>query len=387
MNHRERFFAVMENQPVDSPQFFPDITDWYKARRTPMGEPQRYGTGQFIFDDDPFHQSQVDMPDRFRDFTLFDFYRHFDWGCPIHAYGAYTVEYDDVKVKEEHEGAKRHEFVETPAGTLHTIWGMAPFGSESIIRYPVQGPEDVPALEFLAAHTHYRGEPAAVQRILDAVGDRGVLDIPVWRTPFGGLIQDYMGCEAVAYALADDPGMVHRLMDALESNFFERVQVSAELPGRIVIITDHADEYLISPRQLKEYCIPYYRKAQRILHAAGKLVSTHLDGNFKAYLPLLSAAGFDLLDGCTPAPMGNYEPEDLADLLGPELKAYCGVPASLFCTGVPTAEILAYGRRILESLNPNVILNIGDVLPPNGNIDQLIALGDIVKDSCNATHY
>ena len=80
MTHRERFFAVMENKPVDRVPFFPDITDWYNARRTPMGERQRYHTGEFIFDDDPFHTNPGDMPERFRDFTLLDFYRHFDWG-------------------------------------------------------------------------------------------------------------------------------------------------------------------------------------------------------------------------------------------------------------------------------------------------------------------
>ena len=376
MTHRERFFAVMENKPVDRVPFFPDITDWYNARRTEMGERQRYGTGEFIFDDDPFHTNRGDMSERFRDFTLFDFYRHFDWGCPVHGYGSYATLYDDVKIRQESEGTTRREIVETPVGTLTTVWGMAPYGSESIIRYPVQGPDDVPALEFYAKHTHYRGEPDAVRRILDTFGDRGVLDIPIWRTPFGSLIQDYMGCEAVVYALADDPNMIHRLMDALADSFFERVQVAAELPGRIVIITDHADEHLISPTQLRDYCVPYYREAQGRLHGAGKLVSTHLDGNFRAYLSMLPGSGFDLLDGCTPAPMGNYEPEDLASVLGPDLKAYCGVPATLFCTNTPTDEILAYGARIVEALDPDVILNIGDVLPPDGNIDQLVALGE-----------
>jgi hypothetical protein len=56
MTQRERFFAVLENRPSDRVPFFPDITDWYKARRTPPGQPQRYATGQFIFDDDPFHR-------------------------------------------------------------------------------------------------------------------------------------------------------------------------------------------------------------------------------------------------------------------------------------------------------------------------------------------
>jgi len=380
MTHRERFFAVVENGRADRVPFFPDITDWYKARRTPPGEPQRFATGQLIPDDDDFHRTRGDMPPRFRDFTLLDFYRHFDWGCPIHAYEAISSVHEEVRVRGEREGARRHRFVETPAGVLHTTWGMAPFGSESIVSYPVRGPEDVPAVEFWAGHTHHRGNPEAVRRILAALGDRGVLDIPIGRTPFGLLVHDLMGYEALNYALADDPAMVHRLLDALAPGFWERVRIACDLPGRIAIITDHADQHLISPRQLEQYCLPFYREAQQQLHEAGRLVSTHLDGNIRAYLGLLPGAGFDLLDGCTPAPMGNYEPEELASALGPKLKAYCGVPSTLFCTGVPTEDILAYGRRIMESLGPNVIVNVGDVLPPDGDIEQVVALGELVAN-------
>jgi len=379
MTHRGRFFAVVEGRPLDRVPFFPDITDWYKARRTPVGEPQRFATGQLIPDDAPFHGNQVDMPERFRDFTLLDFYRHFDWGCPIHAYEAISTEHEGMTVRVQRDGTRRHQTIETPAGTLHTTWGMAPFGSESIVRYPVRGPEDVPVLEFHASHTHYSADPGAIRRVLAALGEQGVLDIPIGRTAFGLLVHDLMGYETLNFALADDPPLVHRLLDALAPGFWERVQIACDLPGRVAIITDHADQHLISPRQLEQYCLPLYREAQERLHRAGKVVSTHLDGNIRAYLELLPRAGFDILDGCTPAPMGNYEPEDLAAVVGPSLKAYCGVPSTLFCTGVPTEDILAYGRRIIAALGPHVILNIGDVLPPDGDIEQVIALGEMVS--------
>jgi hypothetical protein len=380
MAQRDRFFAVMENRRPDRVPFFPDITDWYIARRTPRGERQPFATGQMIFDDDPIHRRQVDLPERFRDFTLLDFYREFDWGCPIHAYEGIGTERDGVSVRTRQEGQRRHQTIETHEGVLHTIWGRAPHGSESIVRYPVQEPDDVRAVEFLARHTHYRGDAQAVERILDALGERGVIDVVIGRTPFGLLVQELMGYEAVAYALADEPRIVHQLMDALSPGFRERVRIAAELPGRIAIISDHADEHLISPRQFEEFCLPHYREAQKTLHAAGKFVSTHLDGNIRGLLPLLPEAGFDLLDGCTPAPMGNYEPEDLGPILGPRLKAYCGVPSALFCTNVPTDEILSYGRRIAEALAPNVILNIADVLPPDGDIEQVIALGQVTAE-------
>ena len=90
------------------------------------------------------------------------------------------------------------------------------------------------------------------------------------------------------------------------------------------------------------------------------------------------AGHFDLLDGCTPAPMGNYEVGHLARVLGPDLKTYCGVPSTLFCTNTPTDAILEYGHRIIDALEPNVILNVGDVLPPDGDIEQVVALGEML---------
>ena len=381
MTHRQRFFAVLENRGPDRVPFFPDITDWYKARRTGKGEPQPFATGQLIPDDHPIHRNPGDMPERFREYTLLDFHRRHDWGCPIHAYEALVVSQREVTVRTEHTDGFEHRLVETPVGTLDTTFGMAPYGSQSIVRYPLQSPDDLAAYEFWVGDTSYSGDAAAVQGMLEALGEMGVTDLPIGRTPFGLLVQEHMGYEAVAYALADEPALIHRLMDALAPGFWQRVEAAASLPGRIVIITDHADEHLISPRWFRDYCLPFYREACQRLHRSGKLVSAHLDGNIRGLIPLLPETGFDLLDGCTPAPMGNYEVEDLAPILGPHLKAYCGVPSTLFCTHTPVADILAYGRRVIEKLSPNVILNIGDVLPPDGDIDQVIALGQVVLSS------
>jgi hypothetical protein len=163
------------------------------------------------------------------------------------------------------------------------------------------------------------------------------------------------------------------------------IRIAAAYPARLVILSDHADENLISPPQYRKYCIPYYQKACAILHAAGKHVSTHLDGNFKGFHRFIGDTHFDLLDGCTPAPMFNYEVEDLAKAvrtvrpgggqLSGLMNAYCGVPSTLFAQNLPTQEIISFGQRIVRAFDDRVILNVGDVLPSNGSIDQVIALG------------
>jgi hypothetical protein len=55
------------------------------------------------------------------------------------------------------------------------------------------------------------------------------------------------------------------------------------------------------------------------------------------------------------------------------------VPASLFTTGVPCGEITALGRRIFRAFAGQVIGNVGDILPPTGDIEGVAALGEAVQ--------
>jgi hypothetical protein len=200
-----------------------------------------------------------------------------------------------------------------------------------------------------------------------------------------------MGFEAVTYALHDHEAQVLEFLEFQERFDLAFVELACRSPGSIVIISDHADENLIAPPWYRRYCIPYYRKACEVIHRAGKYASTHLDGNFRGFLPFIGETGFDLLDGCTPAPMFNYEVEELAGALAaaqrPEppvggtrpMRCYCGVPASLFTTGVPTREIAGFGGRVVRAFDGRVIVNVGDILPPTGDIEAVVALGEAVR--------
>jgi len=179
---------------------------------------------------------------------------------------------------------------------------------------------------------------------------------------------------------------VESFLDALAEPFLETIRAASQTDARIVIISDHADEFLISPPFYEKYCIPIYQKACAILHKAGKIVSTHVDGNLHGHLALLPRTGFDLLDGCTPAPMSNFTVEQLSDALGSnmrgsdmhgsDMRAYCGIPSSLFVTHRPDAEILQWAERIEREGRGRMILNVGDILSPEGNINQVIQVGE-----------
>ena len=378
--HREHFFSVLEGGKPEAMPFCPDITDWYVANRTPPGEMRPFGPGDYIPDDAPLHRNPGTIPERFRDMTILDIHREFDWGYHVHIADWFKRTFSGgVKSTKRTDGSLTQYTLSTPRGELTRVDRMAADGSWSRKEFFVKNLEDLAVMRYVVEHTHHEPRYENVDRVREALGAMGQGDIVLARSPFGKLVHEYMGFERVIYAMMDTPRPLLEFMEAQEVRDLELVELAAEAPERVIILSDHADETLISPRQWREHCVPFYRKITERLHAAGKFVSTHLDGNFKGFFPYLGESGFDLLDGCTPAPMFNYQVEELAAAMPEGMCAFCGVPASLFCQDLPTEEILAFGDRILHALKGRGILNVGDILPPNGDIEQVIALGRLAQ--------
>ena len=382
MTHRERFFAVMDGRKTDRAVFFPDVTDWYGAVRTPPGVARRYGGGSFIPDHDPLHKYRGAMPAEFEGMTFLDFYRRFDWGLPIHGYGWYDVQYDGVEAKTAVAGNVRTRTLRCSRGELTQQYTMAGDGSWAPTMHFIKETGELEVMRYIVEHTRYVPRYDRLTKLMADIGEMGVCDVVLDRSPFCKLVHNMMGFEQVVYGLADHEDVMLEYLRFQEEKDLEvvRMAAAAPAPARIVILSDHADENLISPHFYRKYCIPFYQKATGILHAAGKIVSTHLDGNFKGYFPLLKETGFDLLDGCTPEPMMNYTVEELAAAMPAGMRCYCGVPATLFCRHLSDQVILDYGRRILDTFEGRAVLNIGDILPPDGDIRQVIRLGQMAQE-------
>jgi len=402
VTHRERFFRVLAGEPVDRAPFFPDITTWYQASRLGVGTEQPYFPGQYIPDDSPLHRLGSRLSGRLAEYSFLDFYRELDWGLPAHMYDWYEERcHGGVEKRVETRGEPgRHRTVtwRTPKGDLVRTYKLDAEGTWSEYGHMVQRLQDLDILRVIVENTEIVPRFERVERFLVETDGFGVCDIVVFRSPFGKLIHEYMGFEAVTYALHDHEAQVLEFLDFQERFDLGFVELACRAPGSIVIISDHADENLIAPPWYRRFCVPYYRKACELIHRAGKYASTHLDGNFRGYLPFIGETGFDLLDGCTPAPMFNYEVEELAGALGaarrPDppaggeglMRCYCGVPASLFTTRVPAGEIAAFGERIVRAFGGQVVVNVGDILPPTGEIEAVAALGEAVRAlSCAGT--
>jgi len=381
MSQRQLFLELIRGRETTIVPFFPDVSDWYKVRRLPLDRANEVPTGSFIPDDAPFHGNNFGMPQEFTAWTYLDFYRNFDWGLPVHIYDWCDFTYRGCEHVRQKQGGRIVQQFKTPLGAIQRIDGIAADGSLCPVKYFIGDERDWKVLSYVLEHTTPAPNHQRIREILGGIGELGVADVVIWRSPFGKILMEYAGLETAVYQLVDDPGAIENLLKVQTQLDLEVIRLAAESPAEIVILSDHADEQLINPAWYEKYCLPFYQQASEILHAKRKIFSTHLDGNFKGLFKLVGQCGFDLLDGCTPAPMTNYEVEELAEALTGNMRAYCGVPSIFFVHDTYPGEIVSFAERIIKALDGKIILNIGDILPASGDIYKVIELGKWIEQA------
>lgn len=382
MTNRECFFAIANGKKPDRAYFAPDITDWYLGNHRGEGEPLKYGPGVMIPDDDSIrYEHQEHLPEEFQNLSLMDFHRRYEWGMHCHIRDWYDTYYTNgVSQSTVIEGDKMRMTYSCPKGSLWRDYRLAADGSWASVNYWLKSTEDIPLLIELIQGTHYVLRDDNIRRVLSQLGEMGQADIVVNRSPFGKILHEFLGFAETVFTLEDEPEMIEALMEALTQNDMELIHLAAQSSCSVVLICDHADATLFSPAMYREYCIPFYKQVRDIMDKEGKYVSTHVDGNLKTLLPLLKDSGFHLLDGCTPAPMFDYQVEELADAINGSMTAFVGIPSSLFCDNTPVEELCKIADRILRAFHGKVIVNVGDILPAVGDMRKVIAVGEYIKN-------
>ena len=63
------------------------------------------------------------------------------------------------------------------------------------------------------------------------------------------------------------------------------------------------------------------------------------------------------------------------------MTAFCGIPATLFCQRLQDEELIRAAQEIIDALRGRLFLNVGDILPANGDIQQVLKIAEYVANS------
>ena len=200
------------------------------------------------------------------------------------------------------------------------------------------------------------------------------------RSPLPSFIADWAGVEHGALLLLDHPEKVEEalaLMMAQEQPVLEAV---AELKLPLLIFPDNLSSDNLTTF-FDEHMAARYRQQLDFLHAAGVRCAVHLDGRVRGLLHRLAAVGFDVVEALTPKPAGDVAVADMRALAANNrVILWGGVPGPMFAPPFTWNDVQQHVETLLAAwADTPFILGVGDQVPPDGDLDFVRKIADLIR--------
>ena len=320
------------------------------------------------------------LPDNLRDAELLDVYDYCHASVRYFGNGL-RCRYKDVEVTSKWEDEKnlRH-FWETPVGMLTDVvhydeWNLSSYNTE----YKLKSPQDFRVLEFMVQNEEWYWNQEAYEQDLERIGERGTPQFYFRRSPIQGLFIENMGFENTIYMMHDHPEVISHYVEIETQADDALYEVLCQCPVQILNFGENIDAHMDPPTIWREHLIPYYRRRTEQLHAAGKFVHIHIDGAMKPLLPYLRDCPWDGIEAATPLPQGDVTIEEIKEAMG-DLVLLDGIPAVYFLDYYPTETLVECVKQLVELFHPRLVLGISDEISPDGDIERVRLVGELVKE-------
>ncbi len=392
MTDRERILAAIRGNVPDRLPFVPRLEFWHRAhvrRRTLPPElrglslieiADRLGVGCYsVVPDFTACVSETDMLDRA--LGIFN--------LPVLPYRV-TLEGVDRRVLRR--GQETVIEYHTPVGSVQTATTfteeMLDGGTSMswINAHAIRELRDFAVVGYIFSHLKVELQLEGYLARQQQIGDRGIV---IGYTsgaacPVQHIMKELMTLEQFFYAMHDYPTAVERLADDMQP-FYESIQgCAAESPAEVVLLGGNYDASITFPRFFEKHILPALRDYAVVLHARGKYLMTHPDGENRGLLGLYVQAGFDVADSLCPYPMTRCRLEEIREVFADRITIWGGIPSILLNSASATEEEF---RRFIDDLvdrygrESHLILGVSDMVTAECEWDRLQYVIDRVARS------
>ncbi len=278
-----------------------------------------------------------------------------------------------------------HIRLQTAVGALTleyvTLEEMLASGARGYLaKHPITEDADYLVVEYILERAEFVPQYDEFRAAKADVGEHGYVMPMTERIPFQQLLIDYFDSVDFFYALYDSPVAIHRLLTLLDQRVTETMRRLAELDEPYVEIGDNLEGTMTNPNLFRQYALPAYQRYTEMLHAQGKRVGSHTDGNLHSLLHLLPETGLDVCESVAAAPLVPYPFEEIwaAWQNGPII--WGGIPTPLLETRTPLEEMKTYVHRLLETVGDRpIIIGVSDMVLPVNEIERVRWIAETIE--------
>lgn len=224
--------------------------------------------------------------------------------CILRRLRSYRIEYRGVEHRETHFWQKGKRMVrtvfETPHGPLSTLQEE----TETSLwtrEHLFKSPEDYRRLLFLIEAMEPVPDYPEAERIIEECGDDLVIRDNLPLEPLQHLISSYyMDMTDFCYEWEDHRKQVMQLYEAFLAFNRKVYPIVAKSPARIANYGGNVIPQLIGRKGFEDLYMPHYREAADLLHAEGKLIGCHFDGDNATIMDLIARTPLDYIEAYDP---------------------------------------------------------------------------------------
>lgn len=243
---------------------------------------------------------------------------------------------------------------ETPVGELSTLWQAADFTSWKLEKM-FKSPDDYKAMLFLIRDERCEPNYEAFALAEGQFGEDAIFRATFGSTPLQTLISsDFMDMQDFCIQWMENRDEIFKLYHAIRDNRRKVYPIVAGSPATFANYGGNVVADLVGPETFRDYYVPNYNEAAEAMHARGKLIGSHLDGNCRLLSDLIAETQLDYIEAFTPSPDTDMTVAEAREAW-PDKVLWLNFPSSLHLKG--DEEITAATVGLLdEAATPDGLL-------------------------------
>lgn len=384
MNKRERILAMLRGEKPDKLLWCADLAYWIDYLNDEKLMPEKYLEAEA---NSANEKLSMGLAAPFNSPGLLQLHRDLDVGFYLQGYFPFDVVYDDtVKVETVYEDVKHGQLrtitVTTPVGVMEEVWEYR-FSTHSWgpKKHMCKGVEDIPKLRYLYEHTTYVPNYKTAEERVPLVDGIGVVLVYIPKAPIMEMIALRAGIETVVDMLDEDEEAFEELLAVMEKKHDEACEIALKAPCECIMCPDNLSSGSIGRNLYRKYDMPYAKKWTDRIRAAGKYSFVHLDGTLNPLLTDVCEAGYDVIEGLTPKPMGDIDYEDMRPLASENAILWGCIPSNIFDPDFPDDAFDAYVIKLIGQMvkDGRSVLAVGDQVVPRTRPERIIRVNELVE--------
>ncbi len=391
MTEKERILAAGRGQWADRLPWVPRIDLWYNANALRGTLPARYRKGATldeIADDigggyhklvpDYLHiRSEDDVIDR----GLGIFRMR---GMP------YRTELSGVDREIKREGEATRVTYHTPVGSvtcriLFTEEMKKAGASISwISEHLIKEPKDYRTVGYIYRNLKVLPDYENYLEFHGRIGEKGIAAARGMAAagPRQQIMRDFLEATQFYLEMHDHPKEMRQLCEDMEPFYDRLFPILADAPAEVIFHGSNFDEMITYPPFFRDYLLPYLQKLAGLLHAKGKLLLCHCDGENKGLLDLIAESGMDIAEAICPQPMTKCTIAEVKKAFRGKVTIFGGIPSvALLANSMSDEEFEKYMARLFREIVPGdrFILGVSDTTPPDAKFERLLRITEMVQ--------